>query len=138
MSLKKILDTIIKDADAEAQKIILESREKADRIKKEAEKRASELAEALVQDAEKQAQLEASRLITQARLETKINILSQKKELIQQVLERSFQKKDIGDRVLKRKVITKDGEKEEPFDEEKLKEELLRRLENKIIEALEI
>lgn len=138
MSLKKILDTIIKDANAEAQKIILESREKADSIKKEAEKKASELAEALVQDEEKKAQLEASRLITQARLDTRISILSQKKELIQQVLEKSFQKKDIKNRVLKRKVITKEGEKEESFDEERLKEELLRRLENKVIEALGI
>jgi vacuolar-type H+-ATPase subunit E/Vma4 len=138
MSLEKILDKIIDDAHAEADKILVESREKAERIKEEAEKKASELADALVEEAERQGQLEASRLITQARLETKINILSRKKELIQEVMEKAFQKKILGEKTLKRTIITKKGEREEAFDEDRLREELLSKLENEIVEVLGI
>lgn len=138
MSLEKILDKIIDDASAEADKILLESREKAEKIKEAAEKKASELADALVVEAKRQGQLEASRLITQARLETKINILSRKKELIQEVMEKAFQKKTLGKIGLKRTIITKEGEREEAFDEARLKEELRSRLENEIIEVLGI
>ena len=138
MSLEKILDKIIDDAHAEADKILVESREKAERIKEEAEKKASELADALVEEAERQGQLEASRLITQARLETKINILSRKKELIQEVMEKAFQKKILGEKTLMRTIITKKGEREEAFDEDRLREELLSKLENEIVEVLGI
>jgi len=138
MSLEKILDKIIDDANAEADKILVESREKAEKIKEEAEKKASELADALVEEAERQGQLEASRLITQARLESKINILSRKKELIQEVMEKAFQKKILGEKILKRTIITKKGEREEAFDEDRLREELLSKLENEIVEVLGI
>ncbi len=138
MSLEKILDKIINDASAEADKILVESREKAEKIKEEAEKKASELAGALVEDAKRQGQLEASRLITQARLETKINILSQKKEIIQEVMEKAFQKEILEKKGLTKTIITKEGEREEAFDEARLKEELRSRLENEIIEILGI
>ena len=138
MSLEKILDKIIDDANAEADKILLESRGKAEKIKEEAEKKASELADALVEEAKRQGRLEASRLITQARLETKINMLSRKKEIIQEVMEKAFQKKILGKKGLKRTIITKEGEREEDFDEARLKEELRSRLENEIIEVLGI
>lgn len=138
MSLEKILDKIIDDAKAEADKILKESRGKAEKIKEEAEKKASKLAEALLEEAERQGHLEASRLITQARLETKINILSLKKELVQEVMEKAFQKKILGKEGLKRIIVTKEGEKEEPLDEVRLKEELRSRLENEIIEILGI
>ncbi len=136
MSLEKILDKIINDASAEAEKILVESREKAEKIKEETEKKASELADALVEDAKRQGQLEASRLITQARLETKLNILSQKKEFIQEVMERAFQKEILEKKGLKKTIITKEGEREEAFDETRLKEELRSGLENEIIEIL--
>jgi len=138
MSLEKILYKIIDDANVEAEKILVESREKAEKIKEEAEKKASELAGALIEEEERQGQLEASRLITQARLETKINILSLKKELIQEVMEKAFQKKIIGKEGLKKTIITKEGEREESFDEDRLKEELRSKLENEIIEVLGI
>lgn len=138
MSLEKILDKIINDASAEAEKILVESREKAEKIKEEAEKKGSELADALVEDAKRQSQLKASRLITQARLETKINILSQKKELIQEVMERAFQKEILEKKGLRKTIITKEGEREEAFDETRLKEELRSGLENEIIKILGI
>jgi len=126
------------DARAEADKIILESQKKAAEIKEKADRAAVELADALLKEAEKKGHLEASRLLTQARLEKKINILSCKKELIDEVLERAFQGGSLGKEGLKRKIIMKDGEKEEPYDEEKLKEELRSKLENEILEALKI
>lgn len=138
MSLEKILDKIADDANAEADEIRLESRKKAEKIKEEAEKKASELADALLEEAEKQGQLEASRLITQARLETRIDILSRKKELVQEVMEKAFQKKVLGKKGLKRTIITKEGEREEPLDQARLKEELRSKLENEIIEVLGI
>ncbi|MGD8534524.1 MAG: V-type ATP synthase subunit E family protein [Candidatus Aminicenantes bacterium] len=138
MSLEKILDKIVDDANAEADKIRLESLKKAEKIKEDAEKEASELADAMVEEAKRQGQLEASRLITQARLETKINILSRKKELVQEVMEKAFQKKILGKKSLKRTIITKEGEREEAVDEARLKEELRSRLENEVIEILGI
>jgi V/A-type H+-transporting ATPase subunit E len=138
MSLEKILKKIIDDAQAEADKIILESQKKAEEIKEKGRKKASDLAEALVKEAERQGHLEASRIITQARLEKKINTLSRKKELIEEVLEKAFQRGAKGKERLKRKIIMKEGESEEPYDEEKLKEELRSKLENEILEALKI
>jgi vacuolar-type H+-ATPase subunit H len=138
MSLEKILEKIIDDAQTEADKIILESKKKAAEIKERARKEASGLAEALVKEAERQGHLEASRIITQARLEKKINTLSRKKELIEEVLEKAFQIGAKGKERLKRKIIMKEGESEEPYEEEKLKEELRSKLENEILEALKI
>lgn len=138
MSLEKILKKIIDDAQVEADKIILESQKKAEEIKEKGRKKASDLAEALVKEAERQGHLEASRIITKARLEKKINTLSRKKELIEEVLEKAFQRGAKGKERLKRKIIMKEGESEEPYDEEKLKEELRSKLENEILEALKI
>ena len=138
MSLEKILEKIIDDAQTEADKIILESKKKAAEIKERARKEASGLAEALVKEVERQGHLEASRIITKARLEMKINTLSRKKELIEEVLEKAFQRGAKGKERLKRKIIMKEGESEEPYDEEKLKEELRSKLENEILEALKI
>jgi vacuolar-type H+-ATPase subunit E/Vma4 len=137
MSLEKILERIIDDAQSEADKIILESKKKAAEIKEKAKKQAFDLTEALVKEAEKRGQLEASRIITQARLKKKINTLSRKKELIEEVMEKAFKKVPKG-KELKRKIIMKEGESEEPYDEEKLKEELRSKFENEILEALKI
>ncbi len=138
MSLDNILKNIIADAQAEAEKIILESQKKAAQIKEKAKKEGSELAGALVKETERQGQLEASRIITQARLERKMVILSSKKEIIQEVLENAFKRGSKGTKGLKRKVIMKGGEREELFDEERLKEELRTKLESEILEALKI
>lgn len=138
MSLEKILQKIESDAQAEAKRIILESEKKANQIKENAQKEASELAKALLEDAEREAQLEASRLITQARLEKKINLLARKKDLIEEVLDRAFREKSLGRKRLKKKIILKDGEREESFDQEKLKDELRPTLENYIVEVLKI
>lgn len=138
MSLEKILKKIVDDGQAEADKIILENQKKAEGIKENARKEALELAEALLKEAEQQGNLEANRLITHARLEKRINILSRKKELIDEVLEKAFVKESLGKKSLKRKIILKDGEIEESFDEKKLKEELRPGLESYIAKVLKI
>ncbi len=138
MSLEKILERILADAQVEADRIIKESHLKADDIKEKARQQGKEKAEALLEEVEQQGKLEANRLVTQARLEKRIRILSCKKELIEEVLDRAFQKERFEEKGLKRKIIMKDGEKEILFDQEKLKQELRPRLENVIIEALKI
>ncbi len=138
MSLEKILKRITDDARAEADKIILENKRKAKEIKENAREEASKLAEELVREAERKARLEASRLVTQSRLEKKINILAEHKDLIEEVLGKAFQKSIKSAKGLKRKIILKQGEREEPYDVERLKEELRSKLENEIMETLKI
>ncbi|TET66772.1 MAG: hypothetical protein E3J56_13835 [Candidatus Aminicenantes bacterium] len=138
MSLEKILKKIVDDGQAEADRIIFENQKKAEEIKENARKETLELAEALLKEAEQQGNLEANRLITHARLEKRINILSRKKELIDEVLEKAFVKESLGKKSLKRKIILKDGEIEESFDEKKLKEELRPGLESYIAKVLKI
>lgn len=138
MSLEKILKKIVDDGQAEADRIILENQKKAEEIKENARKETLELAEALLKEAEQQGNLEANRLITHARLEKRINILSRKKELIDEVLEKAFVKESLGKKSLKRKIILKDGEIEELFDEKKLKEGLRPGLESYIAKVLKI
>jgi V/A-type H+-transporting ATPase subunit E len=138
MSLEKIIDKILQDAQKEADRIIAENQKKADEIKSAAMKDAEVLAESLLSEEERQGELEASRLLTQARLEGKVKILSYKKNLIDSVLEKAFQKQDLDEEVFRRKVILKDGEKEESFDKERLLNEIRPRLESYIAEVLGI
>ena len=138
MSLEKILDKILEEAQSEAEKIILESRQKAEEIKQNARKQGEVQAAALIEQAERQGNLEASRLVTQASLEKRIKVLSCKKDLIDEVLEKAFQKHKGEKTELKRKIILKDGELEELVDHDKLKQELRPKLEKDIVEALKI
>ena len=138
MSLEKILDKILEEARSEAEKILLESRQKAEEITQNARKQVEIQAITILDHTERQGNLEASRLVTQARLEKRIKILSCKKDLIDEVLDKAFQKQK-GDKIgLKRKTIRKDGELEEFVDQEKLKQELRPKLEKDIAEVLKI
>jgi V/A-type H+-transporting ATPase subunit E len=138
MSLEKILERITHDAQAETDKILSESQKKAEEIKETAQKEAEGLAEALIEEAERKARLEASRVVTQARLEKRIKILSWKKELIDDILEKALQKANLGQDKLKKKIILKDGEREESYHSDKLLEELRPKLENYILKVLKI
>jgi vacuolar-type H+-ATPase subunit H len=138
MSLEKILDKILEEARIEAEQIILESRQKAEEIKQNARLQGKMQADTILEQVERQGNLEASRLVTQARLEKRIDVLSCKKDLIDEVLDKAFQKRK-GEKIeLKRKIILKDGELEEFIDQEKLKQELRPRLEKDIAEVLKI
>jgi vacuolar-type H+-ATPase subunit E/Vma4 len=138
MSLEKIIERILAEAQVEAERIIQESRIKADDIREKARIEGQERAKALLDEVERQGKLEASRLITQARLEKRIKILSCKKELIDEVLARAFQKENIAHKGVRQKIIMKDGEKEVSFDQERLKQELRPMLERDIAEALKL
>jgi vacuolar-type H+-ATPase subunit E/Vma4 len=138
MSLEKILEKILEDARTEADGIILESHRKTEGIKEGARKQAEEQARKLLEEAERQAELEASRIVSQARLEKKLEILSCKKDLIEETLDRVFQRYDLKGERLKRKIVMKDGEKEESFDLEELKERLRSEMEKEIAEELKI
>ena len=138
MSLEKILDKILEEARLEVEQILQENHQKAEEIAKNARKQGEMQASAILDQAERLGNLEASRLVTQARLEKRIKILRCKKDLIDQVLEKAFQKQK-GEKIeLKRKVIRKDGEQEELVDEQKVKQELRPRLEKDIAEVLKI
>ncbi|MBN2246379.1 MAG: hypothetical protein JW755_11100 [Candidatus Aminicenantes bacterium] len=138
MSLEKIIEKIIDDARSEAQVIIEESKARAEEIIAAAVKEAQEQAERLIAGYQKQGKLEASRIVTQARLERQISSLACKKELIAEVIDKAFQQEKIPKEMLKRKVVLKDGEKEEYFSEESLKNELKPQLEGYIAEALKL
>ena len=138
MSLENILNKIMKDARDEADRFIAEGKEKAEEIQNKAQQEAEEAAAALIDKIVKQAELEASRLVTQARLEKRIHLLSLKKEIIDKVLRQAFKKSSPVPGTLKRKIILKDGEKEELFDEETLIEELRPKLEKFIAGELKI
>ncbi len=138
MSLEKIIEKIIADAQAEADRIIQESRQRAEAIKKDAEEQASGKAEAYRKEVEREAQLQASRIVTQARLEKRLRLLRQKRELVEEVLKRILEDDSLGKRTLAVKVIAKGGEREEAMNREKLIEELRSRLESDILRALNI
>ena len=138
MSLEKILDKILEEARGETEQILLESRQKAEEITQNARIQGEKQAKAILEQAEQQGNLEANRLVTQARLEKRIKLLRCKKELIDEVLEKAFQKQKSEKIVLKRKIIRKEGESEEDFDRQKLKHELRPMLEKDIAEVLKI
>ena len=96
------------------------------------------MAAALREETERKVRLEASRIITQARLEKRIKILSWKKELIDEILEKALQKADLGEEKLKKKIILKDGEREEFYHKDRLLEEIRPKLENYILKILKI
>jgi V/A-type H+-transporting ATPase subunit E len=138
MSLEKILQRIVDDAQAEAERIIQENKMKGEEIKEKSRQEASELADSLLEMSERKANLEASRLITQARLEGRLNLLSSKKKLIEEVLERAFQIEGLQEKRMKKEIVLKEGKREESFDEEKLKDELRPLLEGYIAKVLKI
>lgn len=138
MSLETILKKIIDDAQAEAERVLEESRKKAAEIKERARREAAELAETLIKEGRRRGELDASRIVTQARLRKKIEILAFKRELVDSVLEQAFLAQRGGQNVLKRTIVMKDGERDEVFDEKRLKEELRPHLENEIARMLKI
>jgi vacuolar-type H+-ATPase subunit H len=138
MGLEQIVEKIIAEGKAEAEGIIQESREKAADIRAAAEKEAAERAAAFLKETEREASLQANQIMAQARLEKKIALLRQKREHLDEVLRKAFGQTAPDEIRLRRKVVVKDGIREEPFDPDRLLEELRPRLEKDILEALKI
>ncbi len=138
MSLEQIVEKIIAEGKAEAERIVQEGRQKAEAVRTAAEKEAAERAASTLKDAEREAALQANQIMAQARLEKKIALLRQKRELLDKVLKDAFYQMAPGEIRLKRRVVDKDGVREESIDMEKLIEELRPRLEKEILEALKV
>jgi vacuolar-type H+-ATPase subunit E/Vma4 len=138
MSLEKILNTIIEDAQTEAVEVVKESQNKAEEIKDAARQEAEVLAAAIQMEGERLGRLEASRLITQARLEGRIDILSTKKEIIENILKEALDRERSDIKTLKRTIIMKGGEKEEAFDESRLLEKIRPQMEKLIYDTLKL
>ena len=138
MSLENIIEKIIAEGKAEAEKIVRESQDKAAAVLSAAKKEADERASAFLEEAEREASLQANQIMAQARLERKIALLRQKRDLLDEVMRKAFLRAAPGEIVLKRRVVEKDGTREEPFDRDRLLEELRLQLEREILEALKI
>jgi vacuolar-type H+-ATPase subunit E/Vma4 len=138
MSIENILQKISEDAQAEVNAIIDEIKTKAEEIKDQSHRESLTQSETLLLEEERKGKLEASRIVTQARLQKKLDILSCKKDLIDEVLAKAFQKERLDGSSLTRKVILKDGEREESFDEQKMKDEIRLQLEKYICEILDL
>jgi vacuolar-type H+-ATPase subunit H len=138
MGLEQIVEKIISEGKAEAEKIVQESRQKAIDIQASAEKDGAERAALYLKESEREASLQANQIMAQARLEKKIALLRQKRELLDEVLRKAFSQSVPAEIRLKRKVVVKDGTREEPFDPDRLLEELRPRLERDVLEALKI
>jgi vacuolar-type H+-ATPase subunit E/Vma4 len=138
MSLEKILNTIIEDAQAEAVAIVKESQQKAEEIKDAARQEAEELALAIQAEEERLGRLEASRRITQARLEGRIDVLAKKKEIIEGVLAEALELESDRIKKLRKQIISKGGEREESLDEKRLLDEIRPQLEKFINDALKL
>jgi vacuolar-type H+-ATPase subunit E/Vma4 len=138
MSLEKIIERIISDAEEEAGRIVASSREKAEGLVREAEREAAERSAAFLQEAEREASFRANQIMAQARLEKKIALLRERRDLLEKALRKAFSQAAPGEIRLKRQVVVRDGIREEDFNRERLLEELRPRLEKDIVEALKI
>jgi vacuolar-type H+-ATPase subunit H len=138
MSIEQIVEKIIAEGRAEADKIIQESRKKAADLRTAAEKEAAEKAAAYLKETEREASLQANQITAQARLEKKIALLRQKRDLLDEVLRKAFGQMPADEIRLKRQVVAKDGIREESFDPDKLLEEVRPRLERDVLETLKI
>ena len=138
MSLENIIEKILTEAKGEAERIVRESRKKAAAVLSTAEREANEQASAFLKEAEREATLQANQIMAQARLEKKIALLRQKRELLDRVLKRAFDQAVPDEIGLKRQVVGKEGVEEEPFDRDRLIEELRSLLEKEILETLKV
>jgi vacuolar-type H+-ATPase subunit H len=138
MGLNDILKKINSQGEAEAYKIIEESRNKAKQIKTNAEQEAFKEADIYLVEEQRRAEMEATRILTQARLDKRMKILFFKKEIINRVMDKAFEQAVKGEQTLKKQVIMKDGEKQSVLDREKVKDELRPVIEGLIAEDLKL
>jgi vacuolar-type H+-ATPase subunit H len=138
MGIENIIEKILAEGRVEAERIVQENRKKAAEIRAAAEKEAGERASATLKEAEREASLQANQIMAQARLEKRIALLRQKREILDEVLKKAFSQTPGGEIHLKRQVVEKDGIREEQFGRDRLLEELRARLERDILEALKI
>jgi vacuolar-type H+-ATPase subunit H len=138
MSLESILQKIRSEAQAERDRILDESRERAEKLKADAALELESQVDQLLRDAEQASELEAHRLVTQARLRKKLRLLELKKSLVDDVLEKAFELQTADAPQLMRQIVRKDGITEEPLDQAALRQELRPQLESYIASLLKL
>ena len=138
MSLESILEKIRREAQAERERFIRESRDRAEKLRSEAELEAEEQVGQLLRESAREAELESLRLVTHARLQKKLRLLALKKELVDEVLNQAFARQASSVLSLKRQIVLKEGVREEALDRETLKKELRPQLEGFIADLLKI
>jgi hypothetical protein len=138
MSLENIIAKVLGYARTEADRILAESRAKAAELVRTEALRAEELAAAVRREAAEAAALEAGRIVTQARLERRIELLTARKALVDEAIGRALAKPRFRDATLSKTVVARDGATVEPFDREKLLEEIRPGLENVLAGILKI
>ena len=138
MSLETIIEKIRSDAGAEVEKILEDHRAKARAIKEDADKAVAAQAADILKDAEREGRLEGGRILTRARLDRQIALLEARQSLVTEVMDKAFSGKLPKEGKLKRKIILKDGVREEEFSRDRLMGEMRPNLENEIVEILEI
>lgn len=92
MSIENIINTIGKEAESEAGRIINEAEEKADKIRKEYSDKGKELSAKLKKESENKADEHYRRLIVNEQLELRKSLLSKKHEILE-ALYREAEKK---------------------------------------------
>ncbi len=93
MSLERLLERIENDAREEGELIVARAEEEAALIREEAEEKARREGEAITRSFHAQAESERLKLLSQARLESRIELLAAKDELVEEVfreVRRSF------------------------------------------------
>ena len=92
MSVEKIIDKIIGEAEKEAKKIMNEASNAADKIVEEAKQKAKSAKTALLEKGEKAAQEERRKMLLAAELDFRKEILNGKQSVISQIFDRVSQK----------------------------------------------
>lgn len=138
MSLEHIIKNILSDADAEAERIMEETRKKAAQVEKTAGDEAERAAASVIEEAERQARLESGRILTKARLDSRLSVLACKKELIGDVLKKAFSKQDRKPGTMEKEVVLKEGVRKEALDEKRLLDEIRPQVESEIAKILKI
>lgn len=87
MSLEKLLEKIESDAREEGRRILDRAREEAARMRKEAEEEARKEREAISRSFQNRAENERLKILSQARLEGRIELLSAKDAILEEVFE---------------------------------------------------
>lgn len=114
MSLESILNRILNEANAEAEKIIQDANRQAEKIIQDAKLAADALYQDIISRAKADYEHQKQRLIVNARLEYKKNLLESKQEFINEVFNKI--KSTVNSDKIKKKQISSDKAREVPED----------------------
>ena len=115
MALAEIIKKILVEAEEKAEAVLVQGRQAAQRIQKEAETRARETSEKIIQARQDLSTREALRMISLARLESKTAVLSARQKMLNQVFsDRRIRVNDL----IEKTVVSFEGEQKEALEPE--------------------